>query len=114
MTSSPIFHLALASDWARAQADGEYRVSTRGMSLEQVGFIHASTADQWPVVRASFYQGLEEPLLLLTLDPDRLTAPLRWDLVPEVGQEFPHLYGPLNLDAVVAVEELPAESASDA
>jgi uncharacterized protein (DUF952 family) len=39
----------------------------------------------------------------LTITAERLTAPLRYETVPERGEMFPHLYGPLNLDAVTAV-----------
>lgn len=104
--SEPIYHLALASEWAAAQPAGEYVVSTRGRSLADEGFIHASRADQWEGVRASFYADVTEPLLLLTIDPDRLTCELRVEEVPAVGDSFPHLYGPLNVDAVVAVRVL--------
>jgi uncharacterized protein (DUF952 family) len=104
--TAPIFHLALASDWAQARLAGEYAVSTRGRTLAEEGFIHASRADQWPRVRELFYADVTEPLLLLTIDPDRLTCELRVEEVLEAGDFFPHLYGPLNVDAVVDVREV--------
>jgi uncharacterized protein (DUF952 family) len=79
--------------------------------VEEVGFVHASRADQWPLVRERFYADVTEQLLLLTIDPARLTSELRVEQVPEAGDEFPHIYGPIDLDAVVAVEELPAAEA---
>jgi uncharacterized protein (DUF952 family) len=103
--SDPIFHLALASDWAAAVAAGEYRISTLGRTLEQEGFIHASRADQWRATKQRFYAGVPEELVLLEIDPTRLTSELRVEEVPEAGDSFPHIYGPLNLDAVVAVHE---------
>ena len=103
--SEPIYHLALASDWAAAQRSGDYRISTLGRTLEQEGFLHASRADQWRTVKALFYAEVPEPLVLLEIDPDRLTAELRVEEVAEAGDSFPHIYGPLNLDAVVAVHE---------
>jgi uncharacterized protein (DUF952 family) len=101
----PIYHLALAADWAAAQQAGEYAISTRGVTLEQEGFIHASTARQWPVVKDRFYADVTEPLVLLVIDPARLTSELRFEYVPEAGESFPHLYGPLNVTAVIETRD---------
>jgi len=46
-----IFHIATATDWAAAQASGSYTTSTRGVSVLDEGFIHASREDQWEGVR---------------------------------------------------------------
>jgi len=73
-----IYHLALTEEWQAAQRQGSYRSSTRGLSLEQVGFIHASRADQLAATYRRFY-GDAGPVTLLTIDPQRLTAPLRFD-----------------------------------
>jgi uncharacterized protein (DUF952 family) len=100
---SPIHHLAYAEDWERARAAGEYRVSTRGRTLEQEGFIHCSTAAQVMLVARSFYAG-ETGLVVLTIDPDRLHAEVRYESPAGSDEAFPHIYGPLNTDAVVAVE----------
>ncbi len=101
-----IFHLALASDWAAAQAAGEYAISTRGRTLAEEGFIHASRADQWPTIRDRFYADVTESLVLLEIDPARLTCPLVVEFVAEADDSFPHLYGPLNLDAVLRATTL--------
>lgn len=77
---------------------GEYRVSTRGATLEEVGFIHAATEAQVDGVQARFYADAGD-LVLLTIDTDRLSSP--WQLDPVGDDEFPHIYGPLNLDAVI-------------
>lgn len=98
-----IFHLALLADWNAALEAGEYRISTLGRTLEQEGFIHASRADQWRAVKSRFYAGVPEALVLLEIDTARLTAELRVEEVAGTGEEFPHIYGPLNLDAVVEV-----------
>jgi uncharacterized protein (DUF952 family) len=99
--STPIFHLALAADWESALRLGEYAVSTRGRTLAEEGFIHASRADQWPGVRERFYADVSEPLVLLVIDPTRLAATVREEPVPGTAETFPHVYGPINLDAVV-------------
>ncbi len=101
-----LYHLALPQEWAEAQPLGEYRRSTRGQSLEQVGFIHASYAQQLEATRQRFYADLPQ-LRLLTIDPQRLAAAgvaVRAEPAPGSGELFPHLYGPLPLSAVVAAE----------
>ena len=67
-SDDPIFHIALPGDWVDAFASGEYSVSTRGMSLGDVGFIHCSTAEQIEATANRFYGDLTE-LVLLTIDP---------------------------------------------
>jgi glutathione S-transferase len=100
-----IFHIAERSAWEQAQRDGRYTVSTRGRSLEEEGFIHMSTSEQVAGVAGRFYAGVPH-LVLLHVDESRLTERLQWDDVPGAAAPFPHLYGPLNLDAVVKVEPL--------
>ena len=107
--TDPIYHLALARDWAAARDAGAYTVSTLGRTLAEEGFIHASRADQWHGVRERFYAGVAEPLVLLVVDPDRLTAQVREETVPGLDETFPHVYGPIDLEAVVEVRELPAD-----
>jgi uncharacterized protein (DUF952 family) len=98
-----IYHLATAADWAAAQESGTYTTSTRGRTLEEEGFIHASRADQWQGVRRAFYEGVDD-LVLLEIDTDLLEAEVRED---EVGDDtFPHVYGPIMPDAVIDVRGL--------
>ena len=98
-----ISHLALANQWAEAQAAGTYTVSPPGLELADVGFIHCSREEQVDGVYNGFYAKLSEPLLLLTIDTDLLTSPWQYDDVGE-SQSFPHIYGPLDLAAGLAVE----------
>lgn len=101
-----IFHIALPEDWAAAQASGEYTVSTRGVSLEEEGFIHAGEdLDQVEFVRALAYADVPR-LLLLVIDESKVGVPVKREAVPQVGRTFPHIYGPLPLAAVVEVREL--------
>ncbi len=101
-----IYHIALATDWQAALAAGEYRVSTLGRTLEDEGFLHASTSAQVRGVADAFYGAVREPLVLLTIDERRLTVPLQWDAVPGRPDPFPHLYGPLDVGAVVLATPL--------
>lgn len=96
----PIYHIAIPADWAAAFTFGEYAVSTRGMSLDEVGFIHCSTAEQTEATANRFYGDLQE-LVLLTIDPLAVDAEILWEPpVPGATELFPHIYGPLPIAAV--------------
>ncbi|NDG74174.1 MAG: DUF952 domain-containing protein [Synechococcaceae bacterium WB8_1B_136] len=104
-----IYHLALNGDWHAAQGTGEYRISTRGLTMEQVGFIHASHADQLAATHQRFFADAG-PLKLLTLDPvrlERLGVAVRLEPAPGCGELFPHVYGAVPLEAVLQVEAYP-------
>lgn len=106
-----IFHIAEAPQWAVAHQRGQYEAD----SLTQVGFIHGATASQLPKVAHTFYTGRDD-LLLLEIDSERLTSQVRWEApvhpqaiedVNHLDQEvFPHIYGTVNLEAVVSVRPL--------
>jgi uncharacterized protein (DUF952 family) len=102
-----IFHLLSAADWAASQASGQVRPA----SLDDEGFVHCSTADQLPGVVARFYAGVAD-LLVLSVDVERLHAELRWEppahAHDDPAERFPHVYGPLPVTAVVAVEPWPS------
>jgi len=100
-----IWHIALHADWLHAQNTGEYRVSTRGMTLAEVGYIHCSKPEQIEGVASRFYDDLNE-LLLLEIDPARVES----DIVeeppaPGIDELFPHIYGPLPIAAVRSVRQ---------
>ena len=97
-----LLHIALPDDWAAARAAGEYRVSTRGKTLDDEGFIHCSYPRQVEGVANRYYGDVVE-LLLLHLDPDLIEAEVRVEPAIEGGTElFPHVYGPIPTAAVVA------------
>jgi len=100
-----ILHVTTAQAWAAAQREGSYTTSTRGRTLAQEGFIHCSQPHQVEDVRSRWFAGVPD-LLLLEVDTDRLSAPWRVEEVAGTGESFPHVYGPIDLDAVVAVREL--------
>jgi|SRR5215469_4300539 len=97
-----IYHIAFESDWALASETGEYRVSTRGKTLDEQGFIHASDAHQVAGV-ANFIYRQDDGLVVLEIDVAKLRSQVRYEGVPGSDELFPHIYGPLNVDAVVAV-----------
>jgi uncharacterized protein (DUF952 family) len=97
-----LFHITERATWEVAQPAREYRTSTRGVSLEEQGFIHCSLRHQLRGV-AEFIYGDADDLVVLVIDSDRLTVPVRYE-TPEPGAErYPHIYGPLPIEAVTAV-----------
>lgn len=105
-----LYHLALREEWQAARGEGTYCCSTRGQSLEVVGFIHLSAADQVDATARRFYADLPKgEVLVLCIDRQRLMSAgleLRWEPAPGSGELFPHLYGALPLDAVVLAQPL--------
>lgn len=103
-----IFHIATPEDWASAQQTGSYTTSTLGRSLAEEGFIHAAFEDQWPLVLRRYYAEVHTPLLLLEIETDRLSSLLVEEQpAPGVDAIYPHIYGPLNVDAVVSTRDIP-------
>jgi len=104
-----IYHIAEAADWERARRDGQYTMSTRGRTLAEEGFIHASTAEQVPLVADAYYRDAPD-LVLLVIDTERVRPELRYEQVPGQADPYPHIYGPLNLDAVTETRPFQAPS----
>lgn len=107
--TDPIYHLAEAEHWAAARESGRYERSSLGLSLAEEGFIHLSTASQWPAVLERYYADHEGDLVLLTVDPALLDSDteLRWEAGgPATDELFPHLYGPLPVGAVTTTRAL--------
>ncbi len=95
-----IYHIAVAADWEQARRDGEYRVSTRGRTLDDEGFIHAGQSHQVAPVANAIYRG-DRGLLVLAIDVARVAPEIRYERVPGWEDPFPHIYGPLDVGAVV-------------
>ena len=112
MVPERIFHIATAADWRKALETGTYTTSTVGRSLDEEGFIHASRRDQVQGVFDRYYRDAGEHLVLLTIDPARLTdAEVR---VEPVGDDtYPHVYGPIDRRAVVDVAPLDRRGRSE-
>lgn len=110
-----LHHLALAAEWDHAVAVGEYRRSTIGRSLEEEGFIHCSFAEQVAATAERFYAGRDD-VVVLTIDPDRVSARVVVEDTIGSGESFPHIYGPLPVAAVVSVVALgkPSDGVPDA
>jgi uncharacterized protein (DUF952 family) len=104
-----IFHITSRTAWNEAKQRGDYRAE----SFATEGFIHCSTLAQVLPVANNFYQG-QSGLVLLEIEPTLLTSKLKWEPPtggappPGVarGDMFPHVYGPINLDAVIRIVDL--------
>jgi uncharacterized protein (DUF952 family) len=102
-----IFHIATLADWSAAQRTGEYTTSTRGVTLAEAGYIHASRTDQWERVHAEFYADAGEPLVLLEIETGLLGVPVVEELpAPDAAETFPHVYGAIAPTAVLSVTPL--------
>ncbi len=100
-----ILHLARLDDCEAAQVSGEYRVSSRDLSLDDAGFIHASTEEQLADVAERVYFDAPDDLVVLELDEDAITADgveVRYEEGGD-GDLYPHIYGPINPEWVVTV-----------
>jgi uncharacterized protein (DUF952 family) len=104
MIEGPIHHLALRGDWESDPSE-PYTTSTLGKSLAGQGFVHCSFGEQVQRIADLVYRGRDD-VLLLELDPARLTVPIRIENLDGGEQSFPHVYGPINRDAVVKVTAL--------
>ncbi|MDQ0794037.1 DUF952 domain-containing protein [Streptomyces sp. B1I3] len=101
--SGLLLHLTEKSLWEAARRTGTYEMSTRGRTLSEEGFIHCSLPHQLPGVARALYGAEAEGLVVLVIDPDRLRAPVRYEPMKPGGEEFPHIYGPVPVSAVVEV-----------
>lgn len=96
-----IYHVISKDQWEKALEQGFYEAPS--LSLE--GYIHLSEQYQVVGVLKRYYVG-QFNLLLLHVDETKLTAPLKYEIAPSINETFPHLFGQLNLEAVVNVTSI--------
>ena len=103
MTFAPdlLVHLCGLDEWSRARASGEIRPDASGGGQ----FIHLSAPEQVHLPANRLYRSRGD-MVLLHIDPARLDSEVRWE--PGVATDpesmlFPHLYGPLPVEAVIGV-----------
>ena len=114
---SVIVHLVPAAEWPGIDAAGEYRPATLGAS----GYVHCVAPERTVAVAEAMFSGRDD-LLAVCIDTDRLDAPVRYEGTDAPGDaggsdtdagsgvdDFPHVYGPLNPAAVVAVVPFPPD-----
>ncbi len=96
-----IYHITTNDAWENAKANGAYEAA----SLCSEGFIHCSTAAQVAGTLERFFAG-QTNLVKLVINPSKLTHNLKYELGEDVNMLFPHVYGVINLDAVIEVINL--------
>jgi uncharacterized protein (DUF952 family) len=94
-----IYHVTTKQEWDDALKKGFYE----GASLKPEGFIHCSKANQVQGVLERYFKNKTD-LVKLIIDTNKLTNKLRFDFSPSVNEEFPHVYGVINIDAVIEVQ----------
>ena len=99
-----IYHIVKRADWDRARAMRVYM----GDTLASQGFIHCSEQHQVIHVASSRYKG-QTDLVVLCIEEERIKAPVKRENLEGGTELFPHIYGPLNIDAVVRVMNLPPD-----
>lgn len=104
---SPLYHILTAESWASAQKTQIYTPD----SLKQEGFIHLSNKEQVPLVLQRYFENTTS-LMILHIDPLKLASPLKYEAVYDLEGLYPHLYGALNLDAIIKVENITYEKYS--
>ncbi len=95
-----LFHITRRRDWQKALEDGAYQADT----LASQGFIHCSTRAQVASVANRMFRG-QHGLVLLEIDSRRVQPEIRRENLEGGTELFPHIYGPLNLEAVEKVVE---------
>jgi len=96
-----IYHITTKQQWKSAQEKGFFDEP----SLQNEGFIHNSTEAQVTGVLERYYKDKAD-LLLMHIDETKLEAELKYELAPSVNEFFPHVFGNINLDAVVKTTEI--------
>ena len=94
-----IYHL-ISRQGLDAQSDSEFILDDANLAL---GFIHCCTAEQLPGVIARYFPGDNSNLLVVELNPDALSEELKWEAATDSDGLFPHIYGPINRDAIIGV-----------
>jgi len=104
MRSNPIFHIVEENKWYSAETVNEYT----GDTLKRDGFIHCCFKHQVKTVLQQWFNGVDN-LFLIEIDPDRVDVEIRYENLEGGKELFPHIYGPLNLSAVICVSKINAQ-----
>lgn len=96
-----IYHIAHEGNWMKAGDTGFYEHP----SILSEGFIHTCSQNQIAGVRERYYEGVEN-LTLLHIDESLVSSMIKYEFSPSINEVFPHIYGPLNTEAVTKVEIL--------
>lgn len=106
-----IYHLVPAERWRAWPTDAPYLPA----EYEADGFIHCTRSDELMLQVANrFYRSVSGDFRLLVIDPEKLTAPLRWERpADDLAPLFPHIYGPIDRAAIIGERELLRDTSGD-
>ena len=90
-----LFHIATRSDWGKR---GDTYIPAQ---FATEGFIHCSTAQQLEWVASQRFRNRDD-LVILSIDPGRVVPQILYENLEDGQEQFPHIYGELNVDAVIA------------
>lgn len=96
-----IFHILHKKDWEKFNKSDQYIPK----DFEHEGFIHCSKINQIVRVANAKYKGIKD-LLLLEIDSKKVKPEIRFEKSIGTKEEHPHIYGPLNTNAVTKVCKL--------
>ena len=96
-----IYHITTSAVWNTALQQGYYEAP----SLKDEGFIHCSQEHQIEGVLQRYYAD-QTNLVKLVIDTDKLTSKFIFEWSPSTADTFPHVYGVINVDAVIDVIKL--------
>lgn len=96
-----IYHITTTAEWEAAKQKGSYEA----VSLKEEGFIHCSQEGQVQGVLLRYFAGKKD-LVLLSIATEKLKSQLIYEWSPSLADTFPHIYGPINVDAVTKVESI--------
>lgn len=104
MRDDLLFHITTKEYWKEHQNNGRYEPE----SLESQGFIHCSNGDQISETANRLFPDTDQ-ILLLVIDVSTLGENIKYEEDEETGEKFPHIYGPLNVNAVIDKIDISAE-----
>jgi len=97
-----IYHVTTAAEWESAKTTGSYSTP----SLQAEGFIHCSADDKQVAGVLQRYFSGKTTLVKLVIDTDKLLSRYIYEWSPSTADTFPHVYGPINTDAVIDVQKI--------
>jgi uncharacterized protein (DUF952 family) len=100
-----IYHITTKEEWQQARLIQAYMAD----SLSSQGFIHCSTREQILGTANSYFKG-KKNLVILCIEADRVKSPIKYEHPEGDPRSFPHIYGPLNIKAVLYAVDFPPEA----
>lgn len=104
MRDDLLFHLTTKENWDKYKQSGNYEPE----SLDIDGFIHCSTGSQVEDTANRFFAEQDE-ILLLIIDASMIREDVKYEKDEETGEKFPHIYGPISVNAIIDKIEIKAE-----